>query len=224
MRLASGWDPERAITAAKHDLSLGVFTVDGRTMSLPDWCKVMNLRYTTLYGRVAVRGMTIEDAIKKGSKDTVRLVTAFGKTRPAYRWVVDDRAGVAALRTLVRRLDAGWNAEQAITTPPDNQSNLDTGTTYLAFGRRLSIPTWGRLSNIPDAVLRRWTRKLDGNVEHALLMLGWFPDWVRHPDETTVDIDQLRRGDVVVAVHDNTATVTVRRRDWTRETAHDPRD
>jgi hypothetical protein len=216
MRLACRWEPERAITTAKHDRSLGDFTVDGRTLSLPEWCKVMNLRYHTLYKRVALRGMSIEDAIQKGSKDTIRLITAFGNTRPAYRWVVDDRAGVASLGTLLKRLDAGWSAEQAITTPPDNQSTLDSGTKYPAFGRRLSIPTWARLSNIPDAVLRRWTTRLDGNVENALLMLGWFPDWVSHPDEVTVDIDQLQRGDVVVRLDHQTATVTVRRRDWNR--------
>ena len=216
MRLACGWEPERAITAAKRDLSLGSFTVDGRTLSLPEWCKVMNLRYHTLYSRVALQGMSIEDAITKGNKDTIRLITAFGETRPAYRWVVDDRSGVASLGTLIKRLDAGWSAEQAITTPPDNQSTLDTGTKYPAFGRRLSIPTWARLSNIPDAVLRRWTTRLDGDVEYALLMLGWFPDWVSHPDETTVDIDQLQRGDVVVRLDHQTATVTVRRRDWNR--------
>jgi hypothetical protein len=100
MRLASRWAPERAISAAKHDTSLGDFTYGGRTMALSEWGKVMGLRYHTLYGRVALQGLSIEDAIKKGNKCTTRLITAFGETRPAYRWIVDHRAAIATLGVL----------------------------------------------------------------------------------------------------------------------------
>jgi hypothetical protein len=55
-----------------------------------------------------------------------RLVTAFGQTKGVTDWARDRRCRVT-LVTLVRRLDGGMPAEEAIRTPPFKRSSGTRG-------------------------------------------------------------------------------------------------
>ncbi len=46
-----------------------------------------------------------------------RHITAFGETKTVVDWVDDERC-VVMYTTLLRRLNAGWDPERAITNPP----------------------------------------------------------------------------------------------------------
>jgi hypothetical protein len=56
-------------------------------------------------------------AMLKANREAARGVTAFGQTKTVARWAADARAGVAR-DVIRRRLLAGWDAEEAIATPP----------------------------------------------------------------------------------------------------------
>lgn len=209
-RLALGWDVERALTARKHDKTLGSFEYAGQSKTLAEWADFFGLKYHTLYRRIVTDKLSFEAAIEKGLEDNVRLVTAFGETKPVHHWAVDPRAKATGV-TIIRRLNAGWNPRLAITEEPDNRSTLGQGTVYEAFGKRMSIPDWARLSGVPESKIRQRMQRVQCTVEQALLFYDWYPDWLDRYLTVEVDIDQLESGDVVMAVNHSTAKVTVRR-------------
>jgi hypothetical protein len=51
------------------------------------------------------------------NRRTSKRITAFGETKVLAAWAEDPRCSVKAV-TLGRRIDTGWRAEEAITTPP----------------------------------------------------------------------------------------------------------
>jgi len=67
-------------------------------------------------------GIDIREAIaapyrRKPQKPSGKLVKAFGETKYVVEWVKDDRCSCSK-STLLTRLSDGWEAEEAIRTPP----------------------------------------------------------------------------------------------------------
>ncbi|WP_094025691.1 hypothetical protein [Nocardia cerradoensis] len=219
-RLALGWEPEDAITRAKHDKPALEFTHNGRTLSLRGWAEQTGIKYHTLYRRITKAHMPFADALALGPDGPqLRLpVTAFGETKPMYMWGVDARANCVTT-TLRRRLLAGWEPEQAITSEPDNRNTLGTGAPVSAFGDRMGLEDWARRTHIPAPVLRQRMDNHDLTLEQTLRSFGWTP-LPTHQDTTKADLlevsaDELRTGDTIAAViadtHSNRPRFTVRR-------------
>ncbi|MFB7645626.1 hypothetical protein ACFC0S_00060 [Streptomyces sp. NPDC056084] len=212
-RLALGWDPEEALTRAKHERQTLTFTHHGRTLTLRGWADQSGIKYPTLYRRITVQGLSFEQALDKGpdGENYMAPVTAFGETKPLHRWGVDPRANVS-VSTIRKRIKAGWNPQLAITETPENRNTLGTGHPHTAFGRRMSIPEWSRLSTIPDSMIRYRMKQHGLTLEGALQSLGWTPT---SPALTTsvltVTLDRLHPGDMVVTADTTTGSVTVRR-------------
>ncbi|MFJ2595152.1 hypothetical protein [Streptomyces erythrochromogenes] len=136
-RLALGWKPEDAIARPKHEQAVLEYTYNDRTLTLRGWADQTGIRYHTLYGRIRSYGMTFEEALDKGPDGphfTVPI-TAFGETKPLFRWGVDPRAAVTAT-TIRKRILAGWNPQHAISEQPESRTTLGTGTPHNAFGKR----------------------------------------------------------------------------------------
>lgn len=202
-RLALGWEPEDAITRAKHDKPPLEFTYNGRTLTLRGWAEQSAIKYHTLYRRITRRGMSLADALAEGPDGSLlRLpVTAFGETKPLYLWGVDARANCSTT-TLRKRLREGWEPEQAITQEPDNRTVLGTGVPVSAFGDRMGLEDWARRTHIPSSVLRHWMEHHDLTLEATLRSFGWTP---HHPHATKLDLlqvsaEELRPGDTITAV------------------------
>ncbi|WP_194838283.1 hypothetical protein [Nocardia sp. XZ_19_369] len=217
-RLALGWAPAVAITRPKYEQPVLEFTHNGRTRTLRGWAEQSGINYHTLYRRITKGNMTFPDALAKGSDGPhfTIPVSAFGETKPLHQWGVDERANCTA-QTIGRRIRRGWDPEQAITQEPDSRSTLGTGVPLDAFGRRMGIEDWARLSQIPTGVI---TQRMDSHgltLETALRSLGWVPDETDAalPDLVRTPAGELRPGDTIVAVTQDPGTddlcFTVRR-------------
>ncbi|MEU9074561.1 hypothetical protein AB0D22_07745 [Kitasatospora sp. NPDC048538] len=201
-RLALGWAPERAISTDKHDQTLPEYTYNGRTMTLRGWAEQIGTTYHTLYNRVVTQDLSIGDALAlgPGSARDHQPLTAFGETKPAYLWAVDPRANATAT-TIYKRIEAGWSAQQAITEDPLHRHGLGSGAPWAAFGRRMGLPDWARLSQIPEQSLRTLMDNHALTLEDALQSMGWLPDWHgRGAKVLQILASDLRPGDLVVEV------------------------
>ncbi|WP_326731789.1 hypothetical protein [Streptomyces phaeochromogenes] len=138
-------------------------------------------------------------------------VTAFGETKPLYRWGVDPRAN-ASTSTIRKRIKAGWHPQIAITEEPENRSALGTGQPYSAWGQRMSLPDWGRLSGIPEEVIRGRIHRHELTLEAALHSLGWTPEVPAAATSLlTLPIHQLQPGDLIISADTPFGEITVRR-------------
>ncbi|OKJ72214.1 hypothetical protein [Streptomyces sp. CB02460] len=212
-RLALGWDPEEAVSKPKHELPTLHFTFGDRTLTLRGWAEQSGIKYHTLYGRIRTQGLSLEEALDKGPDgDHFRQpVTAFGETKPIYQWGVDPRAN-ASTSTIRKRIKAGWNPQIAITEEPENRSTLGTGQPHSAWGKRMSLPEWGRLSGVPEEVIRGRMHGHDLTLEAALHSLGWTPEASAAATSLlTVRVHQLQPGDLIVSVEAPSGEITVRR-------------
>lgn len=212
-RLALGWDPQEALVRPKHEQPALQFTHGERTLTLRGWAEQSGIKYHTLYGRIRTQGLSLEAALAKGPDgDHFRQpVTAFGETKPLYRWGVDPRAN-ASTTTIRKRIKAGWNPQTAITEEPENRSTLGTGQPYSAWGKRMSLPDWGRLCGIPEEVIRGRMRGHEITLEAALHSLGWTPEASATATSLlTVQAHQLQPGDLIVSAETPSGEITVRR-------------
>lgn len=212
-RLALGWDPDDALTRSKHEQPTLYFTHGERTLTLRGWAEQSGIKYHTLYGRIRAQGLSLEEALDKGpdGEHFMVPVTAFGETKPLYRWGVDPRAN-ASTSTIRKRIKAGWHPQTAITEEPENRSTLGTGQPYSAWGQRLSLPDWGRLSGIPEEVIRRRMHGHELTLGAALQSLGWTPEAPATATSLlTVQVHQLQPGDLVVSAEAPFGEITVRR-------------
>lgn len=98
-------------------------------------------------------------------------VTAFGETKTATEWSRDRRCKVAA-RTVLERINNGrWDAEKAITSPPNARKK--------EFSRVISsvryITAWGETKGLMD-----WVEDERCNVGYSGLKIrlnkGWIPE------------------------------------------------
>jgi len=212
IRLAMGWDAERAISAAKSDQSLPPITHAGRTLTLRGWADLTGIRYRTLYRRLYQEGMDFASAVDAGPQRTAPVVpvTAFGETKALTRWAIDERAAVSA-STIRTRIANGWDPERAIREPPSTPTpTRGTGPSYTAFGRSMPVMAWAEISGQPDELIRK---RMDSHrtMETALQSLGWIPPWEADaPQVLQVAPESLRPGDLVVSAA-NPRLITVRR-------------
>ncbi|KQV20934.1 hypothetical protein ASE03_12440 [Kitasatospora sp. Root187] len=201
-RLALGWEVERAIATDKHDQTLPEYTYNGRTMTLRGWAERIGTTYHTLYKRVVTQDLSIGDALAlgPGSAKHEEPLTAFGETKAIHQWAVDPRANATAT-TISKRVKAGWSARQAITEEPVHRHGLGSGAPWAAFGRRMGLPDWARLSQISEQTLRKQMDHHAMTLQDALQSLGWLPDWHgRATDVIQINALDLQPGDLVVEV------------------------
>ncbi|WP_378736153.1 hypothetical protein [Nocardia brasiliensis] len=217
-RLALGWEPEDAVTRPKHERPVLEFTHDGHTRTLLGWAEQSGINYHTLYRRITVGRMSFADALAKGADGPhfMVAVSAFGETKPLYQWGVDERAKCTAM-TIRKRIRQGWDPEQAITQEPHSRSTLGTGVPLDAFGVRMGLEDWARLTHIPTEVIRHRMNGHGLTLETTLASLGWVPHetGATQPDLVQTPADDLRPGDTIVAVTQDPGTndlsFTVRR-------------
>ncbi len=91
----------------------------GRTQCLSAWAEEYGMEHTTLLARLS-RGWDLERALteevdsRRGVRQDVITLTAFGQTKPLKVWAAEYGM---RLPTLVRRLKQGWSAFDALTKP-----------------------------------------------------------------------------------------------------------
>ncbi|MFF2657374.1 hypothetical protein ACFVUH_08410 [Kitasatospora sp. NPDC058032] len=171
-------------------------------MTLRGWAEQIGTTYHTLYNRVVTKDLSIGDALAlgPGSAKGEAPLTAFGETKAIHQWAVDPRANATAT-TITRRVEAGWSARQAITEEPVHRGGLGRGAPWAAFGRRMGLPDWARLSQIPERALSAQMDNHSMTLEDALQSMGWLPDWHgRAADLLQIGARDLRPGDLVVEV------------------------
>jgi len=143
-----------------------IMTLYGESKTLAEWardprCRVSEQSFSM---RIA-NGWTLEDALFVAQRRTSapRLVTAFGETRSLAEWGRDARCQVLTA-SLQSRLDAGWDAETAISTPSGG-----TRPTMAAFGERKTMAAWLRDPRCVVSEKRLYARLAQGwTAEKAL--------------------------------------------------------
>jgi len=93
-----------------------------------------------------------------------RPITAFGEAKGVVAWSKDARCSVSST-TISSRLDRGWDAVSAITSPAENRGGSETVYTELeAFGETKGITDWTRdrrckvsLSGLTERLRRGWS-------------------------------------------------------------------
>lgn len=109
------------------------YSAHGKILTLSEWSRLLNIRVTTLYNRIHIHGVPIEDALvptmmsnagkgnagKKRSAEVIkrasRKIVFRGEVLTIGEWA--KRIGItkSALTTRLDRL--GWSLERALTTP-----------------------------------------------------------------------------------------------------------
>lgn len=65
---------------------------------------------------------TIEE--QNSNKRSTRVITAFGETKPLFKWVADPRCKVGA-NALWARLNAGWASQDCISRPVHSRNPVN---------------------------------------------------------------------------------------------------
>lgn len=92
------------------------YTMNGETMTIPQWCEKLNLHKGTVQSRVQ-RGYSFEEAIKSANKPRTKHETSLswdGKTLPWKEW--ENLTGIKAAE-IRKRLSRNWPIERALTQP-----------------------------------------------------------------------------------------------------------
>lgn len=90
---------------------------DGRSMTLTEWSKELNVSPTSLKARLR-KGMTIGEVISEPIGPYRPFTLEYqGRTLSAREWSEITGIPTRMIRTRVRGL--GWSAEKALTTPPE---------------------------------------------------------------------------------------------------------
>lgn len=103
------------------------------------------------------------------TRNTRFHITAFGETKSAEKWVLDERCKVRVPSTIRLRIDAGWDQELAVVTPPEPKKPRDNLIT--AFGETKGIRDWIRDPRCvvrADSTLKMRVAKLGMEPEEAL--------------------------------------------------------
>lgn len=80
-----------------------------------------------------------------------RIITAFGETKALQYWLEDIRCKAKA-KAIIYRIDSGWSAEEAITTPPQSAETKPIGQKRIlgiwrAMNNRCNNPKNNRYKN-----------------------------------------------------------------------------
>lgn len=87
------------------------YSHDGKTMTLPEWADHLCVPYPTLTRRLRL-GLDLDLVFTVADHTPHHRITAFGETHTLAEW--SRRTGINA-RTILTRLQAGENAESALT-------------------------------------------------------------------------------------------------------------
>ena len=121
-RLEEGMSPEQAIATPTVAVERGPtkYLAWGERKSLRDWAD--DPRCGTSYGNLKGRvedDWPIEEAISTPTAARTRYaLTAWGETKSLRGWERDERT-VVSRGAIVRRLEEGWDAERALSEPPE---------------------------------------------------------------------------------------------------------
>lgn len=93
--------------------------------SLKEICKNYNIKYSTVWGRINERGLSLKEAIftkitprneRKKKKYNVSGITFKGKYYPSISQLAEEY-GIARA-TLANRINKGWDIDRAVNEPP----------------------------------------------------------------------------------------------------------
>lgn len=116
-RLRRGWDLERACTTPSKERERFI-EIDGVTKNITGWAKDIGISIPSLYQWMRNHGEDLEDAIRTllgtYEKKRPRLIEIQGETLTIAGW--SKRNGIPEW-TIRDRLAAGWDEEEAVTTP-----------------------------------------------------------------------------------------------------------
>ena len=142
---------------------------NGETKSLREWAKSTGLTVQTLYKRIMVNKLPLEDVFaleNRGSiKDRSRKYKAFGMEKSICEW---GRYSGLAPRTIANRINKyGFTIEEAVSIQPTKRRNAP-----LAFGKVQSYASWAKEYGVTYEQL--WNRIKDHgeSLEEALNYLS----------------------------------------------------
>ena len=142
-RSREGWDAEAAIsTPDPRTGRTELLEAFGERKTLVEWQKDARClpNYQALAARVR-KGMPLEEALTKPPKpqpESKAGIEAFGERKRIFEWVKDPRCAVDST-VLKSRLQNGWEAERALTTP---LSLPATQARHTAFGETKTLKAW----------------------------------------------------------------------------------
>lgn len=113
-RIHRGWTPERALGSVTSEWSGTAVQAFGEMKAVAEWLRDprCGVAEGTLRWRLS-SGWKAEEAITRSVKDGYEID---GVAKSATDWLKEPIAQVGSYRTLMRRLKAGWDFEQALTT------------------------------------------------------------------------------------------------------------
>ncbi|MCE9557469.1 MAG: hypothetical protein K8R88_00815 [Armatimonadetes bacterium] len=164
-RLKAGVDPETAIMTPPLSVSnpkLGKrgscekVEWNGRKLFLSEWSRLPECQVTEHAFRERVaKGWSIGKALSTPRRQTkveprtrhraydYREFTAFGETKPLYKWMKDSRC-VVKQSTVRERMRLGYDLETALSTPTSGLKFGEVLPLYEAFGEKKTLPEWGK--------------------------------------------------------------------------------
>lgn len=136
-RMDQGWDPADIIGMPDGCTPETAVRAFGQVKSFRQWAEDprCNVGYGGLRRRILVNKMDPEEAITVPSGHRTTTVTAYGQTMLPGQWAEHPRCTVSA-KTIVDRINAGWDAEEAISTPRPGGAKLSAEE---LFERELQI-------------------------------------------------------------------------------------
>jgi len=87
-----------------------IFTHNNKTLTLKQWSKELNIKYTTLYQRVYRSKLSFEEAIELKTTNRLKLITYNGKTKSLKEWCTELNIPYQKTGDRLRR---GWSVEKA---------------------------------------------------------------------------------------------------------------
>jgi hypothetical protein len=155
-RLHRGWPGEKAVTyplcRTTSEQSAVTFKAFGHDRTVREWSTIYGLPMHTIYSRLGKGNCSIEAAVSMPAGKAVkhagrpsRVVSAFGKELTAVAW--QEQHGVNS-EQILKRIDRGWTAEQAIVKPRWQPRTVE------ACGQHRTVKEWSALHGVPIAIIR----------------------------------------------------------------------
>ena len=97
---------------SKNRRNVKLYTLNGKTQTLKEWAKELNINYDTLRGRVVRRNIPFEDAIKQDLYNRQVIINNISKTVKEWCTYFNLNAG-----NVYSRINRGWDKKDAILKP-----------------------------------------------------------------------------------------------------------
>lgn len=149
-----------SITQANNTSKNLYITYKGRTQTLAQWVRELDLDYEVTYHRLD-EGWTIEDAFEKPQRfDGITELTYNNKTQSIMEWAKETGM---TYNTIRHRHNKGLPVNEILETP---QKEHDITKTYYK-GEYKSLREWARVLNIPFTTISYRLNTLHMSVEEA---------------------------------------------------------